>query len=101
MRVEKSDLRQIVRGTGTEKVLGFSILGKPMLMRDVARQASESENPLVLIGGFPRGHFSEESRRLMDEMYCVDHESLDAWVVAGRFVYDFEWAIGLAQERVH
>jgi hypothetical protein len=25
---------------------------------------------------------------------------LDAWVVAGRFVYDFEWAIGIAQGRV-
>jgi rRNA pseudouridine-1189 N-methylase Emg1 (Nep1/Mra1 family) len=72
-----------------------------MLMRDVAHQAGESENPLVLIGGFPRGHFTEETRRIMDAVYCVDRESLDAWVVAGRFVYDFEWAIGVAQGRVN
>ena len=101
MRVEKGDLRQIVRSTAAEKVLGFSTLGKPMLMRDVAHQASESENPLVFIGAFPRGHFTEETCRLMDAIYRVDRESLDAWVVAGRFVYDFEWAIGVAQGRVN
>jgi len=100
MQVEKSNLRQIVRSAAAEKVLGFSTQGKPMLMRDVAKQSSGSENALVFIGGFPRGHFREETRRLLNAIYCVDRESLDAWVVAGRFVYDFEWAIGLAQERV-
>jgi rRNA pseudouridine-1189 N-methylase Emg1 (Nep1/Mra1 family) len=25
---------------------------------------------------------------------------LDAWIVAGRFVYDFEWAIGIAEKRL-
>jgi rRNA small subunit pseudouridine methyltransferase Nep1 len=100
MQVEKRDLKQIVSGLEPERVLGFSTLGKPTLMRNVADQAREFENPLVFIGGFPRGHFTEETRRLLNAVYSVDRESLDAWVVAGRFVYDFEWAIGLAQGRI-
>ena len=71
-----------------------------MIMRDIAHEASEAESPLAFIGGFPRGHFTDETRRLLDVIYCVDHDSLDAWVVAGRFVYDFEWAIGVAQGRL-
>jgi rRNA small subunit pseudouridine methyltransferase Nep1 len=100
MRLEKRDLKQVVRGLKSDRVLGLSVLGKPTLMRDVADQASKAENPVVLIGGFPRGHFAEETRRLLDEVYCVDQKSLDAWIVAGRFVYDFEWAIGVAQGRI-
>jgi len=100
MQLERRDLKQVVRGLKSDRVLGLSILGSPMLMRDVAGLASQTESPVVLIGGFPRGHFTEETRRLLDEVYCVDPKPLDAWIVAGRFVYDFEWAIGVAQERI-
>jgi len=100
MRVERKDLKQVLKELGSDHRLGFSILGKPRLMRNVAEEASEFENPSAFIGGFPRGHFTENTRRLLDAVYCVDRESLDAWVVAGRFVYDFEWAIGVAQGRI-
>ena len=100
MQVEKSNLQQLVRKTHASNVLGFSILGKPTLMRTAAERVSKLENPLVFVGGFPRGHFGNGTRRLLNEIYSVDRESLDAWVVAGRFVYDFEWSIGVAQNRI-
>ena len=100
MQIEKSNLQQLVRNTHASNVFGFSILGKPTLMRSTAERVSKLENPLVFVGGFPRGHFGNETRRLLNEIYSVDRESLDAWVVAGRFVYDFEWSIGVAQNRI-
>ena len=100
MQIEKSNLQQLVRKTHANNVLGFSILGKPTLMRSAAERVSKLKNPLVFVGGFPRGHFGNETRRLLNEIYSVDRESLDAWVVAGRFVYDFEWSIGVAQNRI-
>ena len=71
-----------------------------MVMRKVAEDVGKLSDPTVLIGGFPRGHFSDETKGVLTSLYKVDRESLDAWVVAGRFVYDFEWAIGVAQQRV-
>jgi rRNA small subunit pseudouridine methyltransferase Nep1 len=100
MQVEKKGLNQILRPLGADKMLGLSILGKPILMRTLADQVAKSENPVAFIGGFPRGHFTEQTRKLVDEVCCVDSKPLDAWVVAGRFVYDFEWAIGVAQGRI-
>jgi len=101
MNLEKGNIRKLVRIVSPDKVFGFSTLGKPSLLRVASNQISRTKAPLAFIGAFPRGHFSEETRGAVNELFCVDRESLDAWVVAGRFVYDFEWALGLAKERVN
>ncbi len=100
LSVEKGSVGDLVRITAPTKIIGFSTLGKPALLRNIADKMGEEKTPLALIGAFPRGHFTEETKETTDELYCVDKESLDAWVVAGRFVYDFEWSIGLANSRL-
>ncbi|HUK50413.1 MAG TPA: hypothetical protein VLV18_05210 [Terriglobales bacterium] len=100
MQVEKTDLAETIRNLESDKLVGLSILGEPILLHNLTDQIAKFEKPVVFIGGFPRGHFSEETRRLMDEICCVDRKTLDAWVAAGRFVYDFEWGIGVAQGRI-
>ena len=100
LTVEKMTLRQLVDKTRPSRVLGFSSRGTPILMREAAKSAAEFDDPMVLIGAFPRGHFTEGTSQLADGIFSVDRESLDAWIVAGRFVYDFEWAIGIAEKRL-
>lgn len=100
LSLEKGDVHKLISTVAPTNVFGFSILGKPTLLRSIAEQTNRTRDPLALIGAFPRGHFTEETRRTMDEVYCVDRQTLDAWVVAGRFVYDFEWSIGLANNRL-
>ena len=48
----------------------------------------------------PAGHFTESTRKQSQALVSVDPQPLDAWVVAGRFVYDFEWSLGLAEDRI-
>ena len=98
--LEKCPLKHSVERFAPSKIIGFTRLGDPELLRNVANSATKEANPMILIGGFPRGHFSEETRELMSEAYCVDKQPLDAWIVAGRFVYDFEWFIGVARKRL-
>jgi rRNA small subunit pseudouridine methyltransferase Nep1 len=100
LSIQKMSLRKALGKLKPAKVLGLSILGKPMLLREVAQYASELTNPMILVGGFPRGHFADRTRRIMNEIFRVDPQSLDAWVVAGRLIYDFEWSIGLAKNRL-
>jgi rRNA small subunit pseudouridine methyltransferase Nep1 len=100
LSLEKGNVRKLVRMVSPNKVFGFSTLGKPSLLRVISNQISRTKAPLAFIGGFPRGHFAEETRGAVNEIFCVDREPLDAWVVAGRFVYDFDWALGLAKDRV-
>jgi rRNA small subunit pseudouridine methyltransferase Nep1 len=100
LRLEKMPLHRLVDRLAPSKVLALTTLGKPKLLREVVQYASGFKDPMVFVGGFPRGHFTEGTRKLASETFKVDKQSLDAWVVAGRFVYDFEWAIGLAQNRL-
>jgi rRNA small subunit pseudouridine methyltransferase Nep1 len=100
MEMERSNLQQFARKIQASEILGFTILGKPEIMRTVAEHSSKLKNPMAFVGGFPRGHFTDRTRQLTNTLFRVDRKSLDAWIVAGRFVYDFEWAIGLAQNRV-
>jgi rRNA small subunit pseudouridine methyltransferase Nep1 len=96
----KGNVRDLVHKLSPSKVIGFSTLGKPRLMKSIADEASKLKEPLVLIGAFPRGHFTEVTKRSIDEIFAVDREPLDTWVAAGRFVYDVEWALGLDQGRI-
>jgi rRNA small subunit pseudouridine methyltransferase Nep1 len=100
LSMEEVTLQQCVERLAPSRVIGFTRVGKPELLRSVANSAATAANPMVFIGAFPRGHFTENTRRLTNELYCVDNHSLDAWVVAGRFVYDFEWSIGVAEKRL-
>jgi len=100
LTLERASIKQTVNRLNPTKIIGLSTLGKPKLMRSVADELSKCEKPMALIGAFPRGHFTTDTNRVLDEIYSIDRKGLDAWVVAGRFVYDFEWAIGIARTRI-
>jgi rRNA small subunit pseudouridine methyltransferase Nep1 len=100
LSAEDGSLKQCVEKLAPSKVIGFTRIGKPELLRNVANSTAKENDPMIFIGAFPRGHFSEDTKRLINESYCVDNHSLDTWIVAGRFVYDFEWFIGVAEKRL-
>lgn len=100
LSLRKMSLPELVAHVKSFHVIAFSTLGKPKLLRQVSDYARTLKNPVALVGGFPRGHFTAGTRRVVSETFKIDHQSLDASVVAGRFVYDFEWSIGLAKMRL-
>ena len=100
LSIEHMSLAQFVGRQAASKIIGFSRIGKPELLRNVANHVAKLGNPMIIIGAFPRGHFSEDTNRLLNGVYSVDTHTLDAWVVGGRFVYDFEWSIGIAEKRL-
>jgi len=100
LRMEHLTLKQFIEKRSPSKIIGFSRTGNPELLRNVADSAAKAQSPMILIGAFPRGHFTEITRRLLDEIYSVDKHMLDTWIIAGRFVYDFEWSIGIARKRL-
>ena len=100
LSLEEISLEEYIERLAPSEVIGFTRIGKPELLRNVANSTANVTNPVIFIGAFPRGHFTENTNRLMNETYSIDNHSLDAWIVAGRFVYDFEWSIGIAEKRL-
>ncbi|MGO9645590.1 MAG: 16S rRNA methyltransferase [Candidatus Bathyarchaeia archaeon] len=100
LEMRKSTLPQLIKKVIPDRVVGFSILGKPELLRVVTESVCRFNRPMVFVGAFPKGHFTEQTQRLADEMYRIDREGLDSWIVAGRFVYDCEGCLGVGNNRV-
>ncbi len=69
--------------------------GFPKRMDEVASRLADHHTPVLLVGGFPRGHFSKVSLSRIKESYRIHDQGLDAWTVVARAIYDYERAIAL------
>ena len=74
-----------------KKVIGLSIEGISNSFQNIA--SIFDDNYSVVIGGFQKGHFSELVKNRIDELYCIDKKSLEAHVVVGRILYEYEKTI--------
>jgi len=81
------------------EVVALTTAGLPKSMDQVASRLITLNNPILLVGGFPRGHFSKETASKVDESYRVHDQRLDAWTVVARAVYDYERARALEVAR--
>ena len=74
-----------------KKVIGLSIEGISNSYQNIA--SIFDDNYSVVIGGFQKGHFSELVKNRIDELYCINKKSLEAHVVVGRTLYEYEKTI--------
>jgi rRNA small subunit pseudouridine methyltransferase Nep1 len=88
--VYRASIPELLRKIDADVVIGLSTQGRMSSLEAVAAGVSKKENPAVLIGGFPKGHFSPETARSLDEVVRIHGDSLDAHVVAARLVYELE-----------
>jgi rRNA small subunit pseudouridine methyltransferase Nep1 len=73
-------------------VIGLSTQGELKAPEEVARRLADTTNPVLLIGGFPHGHFGDRTTRVLNEVARIHEMPLDAHVVAARIAYEVEKA---------
>jgi len=100
LKLEPKTLPQLLREISPTRVVAFSRKGKPSTLEDVVAKLSGEKRPAVIIGGFPHGHFSATTIQLADELVCIDEETLEAWTVTSRVIYEYERAIFLPLKRL-
>ena len=84
--------RDLTRKTNPGRVFGLSVQGKQEGVPEFAAEVNGTTNPCVVVGGFPRGHFSSEVLNSLDELVRIDARPLEAHVVASRVAYEIEKA---------
>jgi len=67
--------------------------GSPRQMDQVAIELSEIHNPIIIVGGFPEGHFSKQTLYNVKEAIRIHPKGLEAPTVVARAIYDYEKAI--------
>jgi rRNA small subunit pseudouridine methyltransferase Nep1 len=91
IRVYNSTVQSLVKERiRADMAIGFSVLGKRCTLENLAIEVLGKKNPAVVIGGFPKGHFSPQTLGAFDEFVRIDDRPLDAHVVASRLVYEVE-----------
>ncbi|MBM2852683.1 MAG: ribosome biosis protein [Candidatus Nitrosotenuis sp.] len=71
-----------------DNVIGLSSEGTKSSYYDAA--ATCTSKSCLVIGAFPKGHFSDPVRKRIDSLLSVDASSLEAHVAIARVLYEYE-----------
>lgn len=93
LQIDAIPLRTLIDRTRPTKLIALSTLGQPSTFEEICRSLTETDRPAVMIGCFARGHFTERNVKLADQVFSVDKEPLDSWVVTSRIIYEYECAL--------
>jgi rRNA small subunit pseudouridine methyltransferase Nep1 len=100
LKLRKGHLSDLLDEVNPSYVSAFTRKGESRTLHEVMASLVKLENPLVIVGAFPSGIFSEETVKLADELVSIDQEMLDAWTVTSRIIYEYERLIGLSERRL-
>ncbi len=90
LTLKKQRFDQLVSELDPSVTVGLSRLGERSDPNEVATQLSGEKKPVIVVGGFPRGHFSERISDHLNAVYSIHEYPLEAHVVIGRVLYEFE-----------
>ncbi len=91
--VHETSIPLLLHRIGSDVAIGLSVQGKPVRPRGLAVRLVSAKNPAVLVGGFPKGHFTPDTTKALDGLVRIDANPMDAHVVAARLVYEVEKAV--------
>ncbi len=80
----------VVREDDADFVVALTTQGELKTMTDVANSLASHKRPLLLVGGFPEGHFSKQTLQNANGVYRVDKRRMEAWTIVSRAIYDYE-----------
>lgn len=100
LTLKKQTLHGLIRDVKPSHILALSRLGQPQTLETCISNLSQEVKPAVLVGGFPRGHFTKTTLKLADNVICIDPEMLETWTVVSRVVYESERALSLPKQRI-
>ena len=91
MEIEKSSLAKFISKIKPTKIIGLTTNGQKTTLGKLVEHIQE--NSCILIGGFQKGHFSKETEKIIEQSFSIHDSSLEAHLVASRFVYEYEKTI--------
>ncbi len=90
MEIADGTFTDLLESVAAEKVVGLSTAGVRSTAEIVASNCANVENCAFVVGGFPKGHFSESTTKKLGPVYSISDVGLEAHVVIARLVYECE-----------
>ncbi len=90
LEMEERSFKELISEIKPSITIGLSRLGDKNDFEGVSKELSKYDRPAFVVGGFPRGHFSQSIASSFDKLYSCHELPLEAHVVIARIVYEFE-----------
>lgn len=84
------DLKSLLQKIKPSQIIGLSTSGLSSNFESIATELSMTERPVIVVGGFPRNHFSESTCSVFTKIASVNNHSLEANIVVARIIYEYE-----------
>jgi rRNA small subunit pseudouridine methyltransferase Nep1 len=90
MSIRKMSIEKLLQKVKPSKLYLLSSHGEPSSLDNLVSKMVSNENPCALVGAYPSGQVSSDIHKLADEVISVYGETLEAWVITSRLIYEYE-----------
>ncbi len=91
MEMKNSSLSQLISKIKPTQIIGLTTQGQKTSLDKLVEQIEE--NSCIILGGFQKGHFNNETDKIIDKSFSINDSSLEAHLVASRLAYEYEKTI--------
>jgi len=99
MWIKSSSISDLVKDVGCSDVILMheegEFLSPYKLGKLIASKILSNENICIVVGGFQRGDFSEETMRIATKRISIYRKSLPTWIVVDRVIGGVEEVLGI------
>lgn len=90
MELSDSTFADLIDMIKPDMVIGLSTVGVQSKAQKVAENARSVDHSSLVIGGFAKGHFSENVTKSLGPTYSISNVALETHVVIARILYECE-----------
>ena len=91
LELKEMNFSELIDHIGPKEIISLSTDGEKNTYQNIATKLNE--NSCLVLGAFPKGHFSDEIKSEINYSYKTENTSLEAHVVLSRILYEYEKTI--------
>jgi len=88
LEIKKMDFSKLIDKIAPKEIIGLSEKGASSSYEKLAKTITKDS--CIVIGGFPKGHFSDQIVKKINNLVSVDKNPLEAHVIISRVLYEYE-----------
>ena len=88
LEIKKMDFGKLIDKIAPKEVIGLSVKGATNSYEKLAKTIKKDS--CIVVGGFPKGHFSDQIVKKINNLVSVDKNPLEAHVIISRVLYEYE-----------
>ncbi|HEV2192349.1 MAG TPA: ribosome biogenesis protein [Nitrosopumilaceae archaeon] len=88
LEIKKMNFCKLIDKIAPKEIIGLSVKGATSSYEKLAKTISKDS--CIVVGGFPKGHFSDQIVKKIDNLVSVDKNPLEAHVIISRVLYEYE-----------